>query len=101
LWQIKNKPSKSEQMRVEKSIGSLKPSEYERIGRMMESIVATGYSNRLRLFSVSIIRGIGSGFGVVLGGTILVALLLYVLNFSKKVPLVGDLAEKLMRALPK
>lgn len=96
----KKQPKKKQQKLIEQSIGDLKPIEYEKIGRMMEMIVATGYSNRFRLFTVSIIRGIGNGFGVVLGGTILVALLLYVLNLFEEVPLVGDLAEKLMRTLP-
>ncbi|MBP6880784.1 hypothetical protein KBC31_04115 [Candidatus Saccharibacteria bacterium] len=96
----KKQITEKEQKRIEQSVGSLRPIEYEKIGRMMEMIVATGYSNRLRLFTVSLIRGLGSGFGVVLGGTILVASLLYILNFFEEVPLVGDLAAKLMRALP-
>jgi hypothetical protein len=42
---------------------------------------------------LSLIKGIATGFGVVIGGTIVVALIVWILGSLDSVPFLGDLAE--------
>lgn len=46
-----------------------------------------------RVVWLALVRGVVTGFGVVLGGTILVAIIIWVLGSLDSVPLLGDLAE--------
>ena len=42
---------------------------------------------------LALLRGIFMGFGVVIGGSILVAILIWILGNLESIPLLGDLAE--------
>lgn len=42
---------------------------------------------------LSLLRGIAMGFGVLLGGTLVVALLAWLLGSLESIPLLGDVAE--------
>jgi hypothetical protein len=71
-----------------------KPQEYEQLGRMLENIYESGYIDRNQAYKTSFIKGLVSGLGGVLGATILIALLLWILTLFKQVPLVGPFLEK-------
>jgi hypothetical protein len=64
------------------------PREYEELGRMVASIYETGYLDTKRSLKNSFIKGVVSGLGGVIGATIVVALLLWVLSLFSQVPLV-------------
>ena len=72
-----------------------KHKEFEKLGRALESIFEGGYLDHRRVYRINFIRGIFFGLGVTLGGTILVALLLWVLGLFTEIPLVGEFAETL------
>lgn len=55
-------------------------SDYEKLGRSLEQVYLTGYVSTKRLITVSILRGIGYGFGLFIGGTIVVALLIWLIG---------------------
>lgn len=42
---------------------------------------------------LALVRGLATGFGVVLGGTIVVAIIIWILGSLDSIPLLGDLAE--------
>jgi hypothetical protein len=69
--------------------------DYERLGRMLESIFQTEYVSRHEMFKMSLIRGLITGFGGVLGATILVALLIWILSLFNHVPLIGPLIDNI------
>jgi hypothetical protein len=48
------------------------------------------YRHRGRVYRVNFFRGIFFGFGSLLGGTVMVALLLICLGFLVKIPGIGD-----------
>lgn len=64
---------------------TLDTKELESIGQMLVSITETGYANRRRFYRMSFIKGILTGFGTVLGATVVVALLLWILSFFDNV----------------
>lgn len=42
---------------------------------------------------LALIKGIATGFGVVIGGTIVVAIIIWILGSVDSIPFLGDLAE--------
>ena len=78
-----------------KSKDSKRKSDYEQIGKMVQNIYDSGYVDRNTVFKMSFLKGLAAGVGSVVGATIVVALLLWVLNLFESVPLLGPLTEKL------
>lgn len=63
--------------------------DYEHMGKLLVGIYETGYISRKELYRVSFIRGVLMGLGSVIGATILIALLLWVVSLFDRVPLVN------------
>lgn len=61
--------------------------------RQVEHFYEAGYTRRPRILFFAFLKGIATGFGVFLGGTIIVALLAWTLSRLDKLPLVGDLSD--------
>ncbi len=80
---------------LKKSKKPNKPLDYEQLGKMMETIYETGYANRKRVYKMSFLKGVAAGFGGVVGATIIVAILLWVLNLFDQVPLIGPFTDKI------
>lgn len=60
---------------------------------MLEEIFHDLYAERWRIYKVNFVRGIFFGLGSALGGTVVVALIVWVLSFFVQLPLVGDYAK--------
>ena len=73
--------------------------ELEQFGRELWSIYETNYKNRKRAYWFIFVKGLIYGFGLFLGGTILVALLLWSLSFFEDVPLLSPVVEKLNQVI--
>jgi hypothetical protein len=54
-----------------------------------------------RVIKYSFIKGLATGFGLFLGGTIVVALLLWILSLVGQVPFLEKIAESVREALDK
>ena len=67
--------------------------QYEDLGKMLVSIYESGYLDKKQSYKTSFIKGMVSGFGGVLGATILVGLLIWVLSLLHDVPFVGRLVN--------
>ena len=66
--------------------------DYEKLGRLIEQVYLNGrYGKVIRS---SFLRGLFYGFGAVLGGTLLIATLVYILSFFEGLPLIGDIIKK-------
>lgn len=72
---------------------------YEQLGRMLESIYESGYIDHNKTYKMSFLKGIAAGFGGVIGATIIVALLIWVLNLFDQVPLLGPLTHKIQHTV--
>lgn len=58
---------------------------------MVATIHDSGYLDHKQAYKMSFLKGVASGLGGVIGATIVVALLLWMLSAFKEVPLVGPL----------
>ena len=55
--------------------------------------------SRVEIYKMNFVRGIFFGFGSVLGGTVLIALLAWILSFFVDVPGIGRPAEKIQQSI--
>jgi hypothetical protein len=56
----------------------------------LEDLFNDMYKNRLRIYQVNFVRGIFFGLGSVIGGTVVVALIVWILSFFVNIPGIGD-----------
>ena len=66
---------------------------------MLEELFQDFYQHRYRLYKMNFFRGIFFGFGSVLGATVVVALLLWVLSWFSEVPFVGDVVHSVQHSI--
>lgn len=69
--------------------------DFEQLGRMLASIYETGYIDRNQTYKMSLIKGMLAGFGGVIGATVLVAILLWVLSLFSDVGVVQWISDQL------
>jgi hypothetical protein len=86
-------------MKLQKNDANMSTKDFEQLGRDLWLLYEMNYKNRKRMYLFTFGKGIAQGFGIFLGGTILVAFLLYSLSFFEQVPLLSPLVEKLNSAL--
>lgn len=65
--------------------------DHEQLGRMLTNIYETGYIDRNQSYKMSFIKGLLSGLGGVIGATIVVSLLLWVLQVFRNVQPINKL----------
>ena len=58
------------------------------------------YDNRRRVYGLNFVRGIFFGLGSVLGGTLVLAFIVYILSWFIDLPLIGEWIRSLMDVLP-
>ena len=73
--------------------------DYERLGRQVAAIYDTVKPGKRQLYTASLIKGILAGFGGVLGATVGVSLLLYVLTLFETIPYIGEISEALQNTI--
>lgn len=72
---------------------------HERIGREIELVVAQGYANKKRLIFVSLLKGVFTGIGSVIGATLVFVLIIWTLSLFSEIPLIGDLFENVQKTI--
>ncbi len=58
---------------------------------LLEQLFQDHYKNRLNIYKVNFFRGIAFGFGSVIGATVVVALILWVMSWFVDLPFLGNL----------
>lgn len=66
---------------------------------MFVSIYESGYLNRKQFYKMSFIKGMLQGFGGVLGATILVAILLWLLSLASYVPFLDRVVKNVKQTV--
>lgn len=57
---------------------------------LLEDLFNDFYAHRGRIYRLNFVRGLFFGFGSVLGGTVLIALLIWLLSLFVDLPLIGE-----------
>lgn len=69
-------------------------SDYDKLAKALVTIIESGHIDTGRVMKVSFWRGVVFGLGGVLGGTLLVAAIIYILSLFTDIPFLGDVADK-------
>ncbi len=73
--------------------------ELREIGQMVVDIHQLGYVSKGQMMFYSFLKGLATGFGIFLGGTVLIALLLWILGFFENVPLLQDFIDSIQETI--
>jgi len=71
----------------------LSKADYEDLGRRLENIYLVGYVSKKEMMKMSFLKGIVAGLGGVVGATIVVGLLAWMLSLFDTIPLIGPLVD--------
>lgn len=75
--------------------------ELRELGQKLKEVIEVGYVNRKQALWFSFLKGMATGFGAFLGGTIVIALLLGVLSLFSELPFIGQIIENVRNSLDK
>ena len=73
--------------------------DYTRLGKQVAAIYDTVRPGKRQLYTAAFIKGLLAGFGGVLGATVGISLLLYVLSMFETIPYIGDISEALQNTI--
>ena len=73
--------------------------DYEKLGKMLESIYESGYVDHAKTYKMSFLKGMIAGFGGVIGATIVVALLLWILSIFSNIEIIKPAVDTLKDTL--
>lgn len=83
-------------MADKKQLKKMAPADYEKLGRALEDVYLIGYANPKRFLWFSFLRGIVYGLGIFIGGTIIVALVFWLLAQFDEAPLIGPIIKQIV-----
>lgn len=66
---------------------------------MLEELFYDFNRSRVEIYKMNFVRGIFFGLGSVLGGTVVIALLAWILHFFVQLPLIGDPARDVQQTI--
>lgn len=72
--------------------------DYEKVAKSIQKMVEEAKDHR-KQYKIAFIKGLLSGFGGVVGATLLVAVLLWVLSLFDQLPLLGRLVDSITATL--
>lgn len=65
----------------------------------LEYLLAAGYVSKKRLYKENFIRGIFFSLGSVLGATVVLALILWIISFANDVPVIGKVVKNIEHSI--
>lgn len=85
-------------MEIKKSIKH--KSEFIAKRQLLDEIFNDLYSNRTRIYRINFFRGVCFGFGSILGGTVIVAIIVWILSqIASWFPVISDITNGVVNTL--
>ena len=72
-----------------------KQKEQQELGAAVQMFLESGYYTKRRLFIFSFLKGIATGVGGVIGATVVIALLLWILSLFSEVPFINHFTDQI------
>ena len=69
--------------------------EYAELGRAVSTLFESGAISKKELYKSSFLRGVFSGVGGVIGATLVIGILLWLLSFFTHIPIVGRFVDRI------
>lgn len=69
------------------------------LGKKLQAFYDSGYIDRKQALGFSLLKGIAVGAGTVVGATVGVALLLWVLSLFSEIPFLGEITSKVQNTI--
>ncbi len=69
---------------------------YEDLGKSLETILLLGYTKPSRMLLFTFLKGIVYGVGIFIGGTIVAAMVIWILDKFNSTPLIGPLVQNIV-----
>lgn len=67
--------------------------------QLLQDLFEDMYSQRKKLYKMNFVRGIFLGLGTAIGGTLVVALLIWILSFFINAPVIGEFVEDVQSSI--
>ena len=67
--------------------------ELDQVSKAVEILFATGFISKKKLYWENFVRGLTFSVGSIIGATVGIALILWILSFFKTVPFIGPLVQ--------
>ena len=65
----------------------------------LEDLFEDYYVHRFKVYKMNFVRGIVFGFGSVIGGTLMIAVLLWLLSFFSELPFIGHFTQTIQNSI--
>jgi len=85
--------------RHHKSVAEQKAEEQQKLGAMIESMYDAVNPNRAKLYRTAFTKGVISGLGGIVGATVGIAALLWLLSLFGQIPLIGHFVDSIRHTL--
>ncbi|MCA9333123.1 hypothetical protein KDA00_04610 [Candidatus Saccharibacteria bacterium] len=82
-------------------VGKRTSAEYQAIGKLIEDMYLVNSPGQPKVLWFSFLRGLAYGLGIFLAGTLVIALLAWILSFFDQIPIIGPIFENIVNNLDK
>lgn len=93
------KKPKDQKQKSSKDLKAEKIKEQQELGAQLQMFIESGYYTKRRLFIFSFLKGVATGVGTVVGATVVIAILLWVLSLFGEVPFLNTFTDKIQTQL--
>jgi hypothetical protein len=73
--------------------------DYVQLGKQLEKIYDSVHPDRKRFYLMSFLAGILRGVGTIIGATVVIALILWILNLAGHVPFIGQFTDNIRHTI--
>jgi hypothetical protein len=71
------------------------------LGKKLKNFYEMGYVSRRQALSFSFFKGVLGGAGAFIGGTLVIALVIWTLSIFSEAPIIGEIAKQIQDSLQK